>query len=156
MTQPNLGISLFVATRELEQRAFNAVAAAGYGDITLAQARVLSRVNDDGSRLGDLAEAARVSKQTATHLVAELVASGYLTVEPDPADRRAKLAKLTKKSRTVAKIAGAEVARIEHQWRELLGPAQYEQLVDTLHDLRTAIDPYLSVGSQPTPSVARK
>ena len=45
----NLGILLFVAYRALEQRALDAVVAAGITDITLAQARIAARIGPHGT-----------------------------------------------------------------------------------------------------------
>ncbi|MGN6521783.1 MAG: MarR family transcriptional regulator, partial [Actinomycetes bacterium] len=56
--QRELGILLFVANRALEQRAFEAVVAAGITDITLAPARIAARIAPGGSRVSDLADQA--------------------------------------------------------------------------------------------------
>jgi DNA-binding MarR family transcriptional regulator len=90
-----LGILLFVANRALEKRAFDAVVAAGITDITLAQARIAARIAPDGSRVSDLAEQARVSKQSAASLVEQLEKAGYVERVPDPTDGRARLVRLT-------------------------------------------------------------
>ena len=83
----NLGVLLFVASRSLEERAYRAVVDSGVEDLTVAQARLLSRIGPDGTRLGELAARTRVTKQTAGHLVDELVRAGYVTREPDPHGR---------------------------------------------------------------------
>ena len=51
-----LGVLLFVANRALEQRAFEAIVAAGYTDITVAQSRVAARIGPGGTRVQALAE----------------------------------------------------------------------------------------------------
>jgi hypothetical protein len=53
----NLGLLMFVPYRAMEREVFEALAAAGFDDVTLAQARVFQRINPDGSRLTELAEA---------------------------------------------------------------------------------------------------
>ena len=90
-----LGVLLFVANRALEQRAFDAVVAAGITDITLAQARVAARIGPDGSRVSDLAAQARITKQSAAFLIEQLEAAGYVQRVPDPTDGRARLVRLT-------------------------------------------------------------
>jgi len=142
MTETAWGVSLFVVNRALEQRAYDAVVAAGIADITLAQSRVLARVGPGGTRIGELAEAARVAKQTATHLVGELAANGYVSLAPDPRDRRARLVTLTAKALDVVPIANAEVARVEAEWREHLGAARFEQWCASLGALRDLVDPF--------------
>ena len=58
-----LGILLFVANRSLEERAFDAVIAAGITDITSAQAKVAARIGPDGTRVSDIAAQALVAAQ---------------------------------------------------------------------------------------------
>ena len=82
----DLGLLLFLPHRELESRVFAALAAAGFDDVTPAQARVFHRIGRDGSRLTELAEAARITKQTAGFLVDQLERAGYVERGPDPTD----------------------------------------------------------------------
>ena len=79
---------LFMAHRAAEDEIFAAVAAAGHGGITRAQGRLLAGIDEGGTRVGLLAERARVAKQTAVSLVDHLVAAGYVERVPDPADGR--------------------------------------------------------------------
>src|SRR5215218_8311342 len=111
-----LGILLFVANRALEQRAFDAIVAAGITDITLAQARVAARIGPQGTRVSDLAEQARVTKQSAAFLVEQLEAAGYVERVPDPSDRRARLVRLTSRACRVVQAADAEVERVLAEW----------------------------------------
>lgn len=87
----DLGLLLYLPHRELENRVFAALAEAGFDDVTPAQARVFHRIDRDGSRLTELAEAARITKQTAGFLVDQLERAGYVERGPDPTDARARL-----------------------------------------------------------------
>jgi DNA-binding MarR family transcriptional regulator len=137
-----LGILLFVANRELERRAHDAVVAAGITDITVAQARVAARIGPDGSRVSDLAEQARVTKQSAAFLVEQLEAAGYVERVPDPTDRRARLVRLTTRARRVAEVADAEVQRVISEWAHHVGEERLRQMHETLRDLREITDPW--------------
>jgi DNA-binding MarR family transcriptional regulator len=137
-----LGILLFVANRALEQRAFEAVAAAGFTDITLAQARVAARIAPGGSRVTDLAEQARVTKQSAAFLVEQLEAAGYVERVPDPTDGRARLVRLTSRARGVVQAANAEVERVLAEWSDHVGEERLRQMHETLRDLREITDPW--------------
>src|SRR6476660_3832202 len=65
--------------------------------------RVLSMVPvEGGRRLTDLATVADMTKQAMGEFVADLAAGGYVTVEPDPADRRAKLVRLNPRGHEAA------------------------------------------------------
>ena len=137
-----LGILLFVANRALEQRAFDAVVAAGITDITLAQARVAARIAPGGTRVSDLALQARVTKQSAAFLVEQLEAAGYVERVPDPTDRRARLVRLAPRAQRVAQAADAEVERVLAEWAEHVGEERLRQVYETLRDLRQITDPW--------------
>ena len=131
---------LFVANRALEQRAFDAVVAAGITDITLAQARVAARISPHGSRVSDLAEQARVTKQSAAFLVDQLETAGYVERVPDPTDGRARLVRLTTRAGRLARAADAEVQRVLEEWADHVGEERLRQMHETLRDLREITD----------------
>src|SRR5689334_22676212 len=105
----------------MEQRAFDAVVGAGFSDITLAQARVAARIGPDGSRVSELAEQARVTKQTAAFSVEQLQRAGYVERVADPTDGRARLVRLTAKAQPMIEAAGAEVERVLGEWADHVG-----------------------------------
>ncbi len=142
MTAPSLGVLLFIPYRHLEQRILQAVNGAGY-PITLAQARMAQRIDDAGSRLTRLAEAAQVTKPTAGYLVDQLEKDGYVRRVPDPADARARLVQFTERGREVIAVARGVQAGIEADWRTHLGDDRTEALVQALTELRSITDPYL-------------
>lgn len=139
--EPNLGVLLFVAARALEKRAYDAAVAAG-GDITLAQARIAQRIGPGGTRVSELAEQARVTKQTAGFLVEQLERAGYVERVPDPTDGRAKLVRLTERATLLVRAADAEVARTLGEWRAHLGERRLAELEETMRLLREITDPY--------------
>ena len=81
-----VGLLMFIAARDMENRVIAAMRRAGVDDVTLAQGRVAARIGPDGTRLRDLADQAQVSKQTATALVDRLEQAGYVEQIPDPSD----------------------------------------------------------------------
>lgn len=140
--EPNLGVLLFIAYRALEQRAHDAVIAAGITDITLAQARIAARIGPDGTRIADLAAQARVTKQSAGFLVEQLQAAGYVERVADPADGRARLVRLTARADRVVSTANAEVERVLREWTDHVGADRLRQVHETLLDLRELTDPW--------------
>jgi DNA-binding MarR family transcriptional regulator len=140
--EPNLGVLLFVAYRALEQRAHDAVLAAGITDITLAQARIAARIGPHGTRVSDLAEQARITKQSGGFLVRQLEEAGYVELVPDPVDRRARLVRLTRRADRVISAANTEVERILAEWADQVGADRLGQMYDTLLDLREITDPW--------------
>lgn len=150
MPEISLGVLLFIPYRHLEQEILAHVVEAGY-PITLAQARVAQRIDEGGSRLTTLAEAAQVTKQTAQFLVDQLEDAGYVERVPDPSDARAKLVRVTRRGHAVIAVATQRQREIETQWHEHLGGDAYDRLVETLGRLREITDPYAEVrqGARP-------
>jgi DNA-binding MarR family transcriptional regulator len=141
-SEPNTGLLLYLPYRAMEARVFEDIGAAGFTDMTLAQARIFQRIGPKGTRLTDLADQARVSKQTAGALVQVLEECGYVHRTIDPADARARLVHVAERGFTVARIASRTVEAVEREWRAHLGARRYESLRRTLAELRGLVDPY--------------
>jgi DNA-binding MarR family transcriptional regulator len=117
----NLGLLMFIPYRAMEREVLDALAEAGFDDVTLAQARVFQRINPDGSRLTELAERSGLTKQAVSEVIPELEELGYVTREPDPRDKRAKIVKLTAKGRQATLTGRRLFAEIEAEWAEQFG-----------------------------------
>jgi len=137
------GWLMFIGFRAAEDRIVAALAEAGFGDITRAQARLLAGIDLDGTRLVVLADRARIPKQTALALVNGLEAAGYVERVPDPSDGRARLIRLTAHGQGVLPVAMAEEARIEADWQALLGTRRLQALRKALWELALFSDPHL-------------
>ena len=138
----NLGLLLFIPYRAMESRVFAALAAAGYDDITPAQARVFQRIGPDGIRLTDLAEQAQITKQSAGFLVDQLERAGYVERVPDSADARARLIRIAERGAKAIPLAAQVVSDVEAEWTAHLGARRATQLRSILTDLRELTDPY--------------
>lgn len=138
----NLGLLCFYPTRAMEARLFAALAAAGFDDITPAQARIAARVGPGGTRLTDLAEQALVTKQTAGHLVDQLERAGYVRRVPDPTDARARLVQMAERDDRLPALARKVEAEVEGEWTAHLGDEAAAQLRVALERLREITDPY--------------
>lgn len=140
--QLNLGLLCYIPARAMEDRVLRAVAAAGFTDLTVAQARIFSRIGPDGTRLTDLAQQAQVTKQTAGFLVDQLQAAGYVRRVPDPSDARARLVQIAERGAAVIALARVAEAEVEAEWTAHLGERATGQLRDALTRLREITDPY--------------
>jgi DNA-binding MarR family transcriptional regulator len=139
--EANVGLLLFIAYRAMEKRVLDAVVEAGFA-ITPAQARVFQRIGPRGTRLGELAEQAQVTKQTAGFLVDQLERAGYVERVPDPSDARARLVCVAERGRAAIPIAAAVVADVEAEWTAHLGKRRMSQFRDALAGLRDITDPF--------------
>src|SRR3954451_17894783 len=138
----NVGLLLFIPYRALETRVFEALAEAGFDDFTPAQARVMQRIGPEGPRLTELAEAAQVTKQTASFLVDQLERSGYVRRTPDPRDAGARLVRVAERGAAAQPIADAAVREVGAQLRRPPGERWWNQLPEALKRLREVSDPY--------------
>lgn len=145
--EPNLGVLLFVSYRAMEERAFEALRRAGFGDLTTAQARVFQRIAPGGSRITELARQAQVTKQTAGFLVDQLQRAGYVERVADPTDARARLVRVARRGRRASAVAAVAVAEVETEWAEHLGQRRFNDLRASMTRLRELTDPWREGGS---------
>jgi DNA-binding MarR family transcriptional regulator len=138
----NIGLLCFIVQRAMEDRVLADLAAAGFDDITVAQARVLARVGANGTRLTDLAEQARVTKQTATFMVDQLERAGYVHRVPDPSDARARLVTFADRGLAAQEIARRTEVVVQEEWTRHLGRRTTARLHEILTQLREITDPY--------------
>jgi DNA-binding MarR family transcriptional regulator len=111
------------------------LAAAGYDDVRPAHFTVFQHMPLEGIRLTALADAALMTKQSMGYLVDELEARGYVERTPYPADRRAKLVRLTARGRAVDDTVRAVIERIEDDWAASMGAQDYALLTRLLRRL---------------------
>jgi DNA-binding MarR family transcriptional regulator len=141
VTEPNLGLLLFIPYRFLESAVLAELRQHGH-DLPLNQARVFQRIAPGGSRLAELAEASQVSKQTVGSIVDQLERAGYVRRVPDPTDARARLVTVTAKGHELVDITAPVIRAIEARWEAHLGRTRTRQLRDALAALREITDPY--------------
>lgn len=137
----SMGTLVLLAHRAAEDRVHEHLARAGHGEVTRAQLRLLTGMDEGGTRLVVLAERARVAKQTALALVDRLEAAGYVTREPDPRDGRARLVVLTARGRELVGPAREAEAETDEEWTRVLGARRAAALRRALEDLREVVDP---------------
>jgi DNA-binding MarR family transcriptional regulator len=126
----------------MEVRVFDGLAAAGFHDITPAQARVFQRIAPTGSRLTDLAAQAGITKQSTGFLVDQLERAGYVERVADPADGRARLVRIADRGAQAVLASRVLVEEVEAEWTAHLGARRMSQLRDTLTSLREICDPW--------------
>ncbi|WP_127091244.1 MarR family winged helix-turn-helix transcriptional regulator [Aquabacter cavernae] len=134
-TQRTLGYLLRHAYECLSEQVYGSLAARGFADIRRAHSNVFRHIAAGGSRVSDLAERAHMTKQGMAYLVESLAGLGYLEVMPDPADGRAKLARLTVRG----DAASRELVRLSREAEETfaaaLPPGDMERLRGQLEGL---------------------
>ena len=138
---PMVGL-LEVATEALFAEFNKELAEAGFTDIRPTHGCAFRFIGPEGLRLTDLASLADITKQSAGEIVTDLERSGYVERVPDPADKRAKLIRLTKRGEEAQHLGFYLLAEIEQRWAERYG-------ADRIAAIREGLEA-LTVGELPT------
>ena len=108
---------------------------AGYAEIRPTHGCVFRFVHDEGLRLTDLAALAAMTKQSVGEIVDNLVELGYVERIPDPADKRAKLIRLTAKGKTAQGVGLSIFAKLEARWAEHFGAERMDGMRELLEEI---------------------
>jgi DNA-binding MarR family transcriptional regulator len=109
---------------------------AGYTDIRESHGCVFRHLPPDGLRLSDIAELARITKQSVGEHVAVLESLGYVERVPDDRDGRVKIIRPTKKGLASQKAARKAFLDIEAKWAEEIGEERIAALRGALEAIR--------------------
>jgi DNA-binding MarR family transcriptional regulator len=134
--------ALLLGTGEvLSDEMYRRLHARGFEDIPAAHGRnVMRHLDYEGTRLTDLAERSRSTKQAVGELVDLLVERGYVERRPDPRDGRAKLVVPTARGREAKDAARRCLAEIDAEWTERLGEARMGALRGMLAELQEPVE----------------
>jgi DNA-binding MarR family transcriptional regulator len=124
------------------ERMFERMRGAGFDDVREGHGCVFGFIDlEHGSRLTDMADRARLTKQAVGEAVAELERKGYVERVPDPLDGRAKIIRLTERGVEAALTGRRLFAEIEREWAEQLGEdllAGLREAAERIVELETA------------------
>ena len=114
----------------------------GFAGIRLVHIALIRNVDENGTRISEIARRAGMTKQATGQLVAEFVELGFIRLVPDPADGRAKIARYTAKGKRLLVAIVASIEATEEAVSAAIGPAQLEKLKSTLREiLSTGLSP---------------
>jgi DNA-binding MarR family transcriptional regulator len=125
---PLLGQLKELAMDELHRRLHEQ----GYAEIRPGHGCVFRFIDEEGTRLTELAERSGFTKQAVGEVVADLEALGYVERVPDPEDGRAKTITLTRRGREALAAGRRVFAEIEQRWVEQFGDERIAELRETV------------------------
>jgi DNA-binding MarR family transcriptional regulator len=137
--RPLIGLLLRLVYQQYAHAIDAALREAGFDDIRPAAANVFPFVPPEGITVSELAELARVRKQTMAQAVDQLERSGYIERRPNPRDRRSRLVCLTQRGMSVPPVTHAAAERVEQGWAQLTSKRQLEALRAGLLGLLTEL-----------------
>ena len=126
--------------RASEADFFARLGKAGYTDLRMRHSVLLEALPQEGARVTTLAAQLGMTKQAMGELVDDLEASGYIQRENDPADRRARLIRFTRKGQLAFEQAFVILADMEREYAALVGPDRYAQARATFAELVEALE----------------
>jgi DNA-binding MarR family transcriptional regulator len=129
-----LGALLRAPFAALLDYVFDRLREAGFDDVRPAHGAVLRNIAREGTRITELAERARMTKQSMAELIEYLRKRGYLEFAPDPSDGRAKLARLTARGWTVHNALVRSSREFERICARGLGEAKWRELRSLLEE----------------------
>lgn len=110
---------------------FAELARRGY-TVRPAHVPVFAGLDPDGTNISTLAARAGISRQAMSGLVRDVEAAGYVRTTADPADGRALVVELTALGATFCDDAVTVSTYLARDWREKLGAAQFDSMLDGL------------------------
>ena len=129
----DIGFLLAKASAHLNELLLARFAAAGYPEIRASFGSVLVPLFEhDGRRIGELAQAARLSKQSMTGLVATCEQAGLVERRRDAADGRAFVVRLTARGQRFQAVAKQVLDDLDRELRDALGSRNRDALVNAL------------------------
>jgi DNA-binding MarR family transcriptional regulator len=114
---------------------------AGYGDIRPTHGCVFRFVREEGMRLTELASFAGMTKQSIGEIVDDLADRGYVERFPDPADRRAKLIRLTAKGEQAQAMGLTLFAKLDQRLADRYGADRLAEMRELLEEIVAADAP---------------
>lgn len=134
--------------RTLDRQLHEGMVAAGFGDVRPAHYAVFRFLKLEGSRVTELAEEARMTKQSMGELVAYLERCGYVERLPDPRDGRARIVVWTEAGVRWTEAAAERLGEIEDALAERLGGQE------RLEEFAGALEEFMALSAEPIPTRA--
>jgi DNA-binding MarR family transcriptional regulator len=129
----NLGFLLAKASQHWNELLAEGFAERGFAEVRPSYGSVLLPLfEDDGLRMGQIAERARLSKQTMTTMVRLCERDGLVYRERDPRDARAFRIHLTERTKDFRSVAEAVLRELDAKVLARLGERQRTALTKAL------------------------
>lgn len=123
---------LFALIQDYEASLRRAYREAGFGDMRRSHGYVLRYLEQQGSRITDIARRAGITKQTTGKIVQELQRLGYIEVGGVAGDNRVRLVRFSRRGRALVGASQTLVAEIHDGYAERVGRSTFEQFEQTL------------------------
>jgi DNA-binding MarR family transcriptional regulator len=130
--EPQIGALLRMAWEALQAEAYVELRAAGFDDLREVHRPLLRYPPIDGMRPTDLAAHLKLSKQATNDLIRDLENLGYLRLERDATDGRARIVRYTERGWHLFRTGSRLSHDIGQRWAQAIGQRRYDQFQATL------------------------
>ena len=130
--EPQVGALLRMAWEALQAEIYVELQAAGFGDLREVHRPLLRYPPIDGMRPTDLAAHLKLSKQATNDLLRDLENLGYLRLERDPTDGRARIIRYTERGWHLFRTGSRISHDVGQRWARAIGRQRYDQFHATL------------------------
>ncbi|MEV6492484.1 helix-turn-helix domain-containing protein [Actinoplanes sp. NPDC051633] len=130
--EPQIGALLRMAWEALQAELYVELRAAGFDDLREVHRPLLRYPPIDGMRPTDLAARLRLSKQATNDIIRDLERLGYLRLERDPTDGRARIIRYTERGWDLFHTGSGLSRDIGLRWAKQIGQRNYDQLQASL------------------------
>jgi DNA-binding MarR family transcriptional regulator len=131
--EPQVGALLRMAWEALQAELYHELQAAGFDDLREVHRPMLRYPPIDGMRPTDLATHVKLSKQATNDLIRDLERMGYIRLERDQADGRARIIRYTERGWRMYRVGSGISRAIGQRWAAKIGQRRYDQFHATLH-----------------------
>ena len=128
----DLALLLLGGFRALADRATAELAARGYDDVRPVHDFALQAILSGADTASELGRRMSVAKQSAAKTIAGLEERGFVSREPDPADRRRMRLQVTGHGLAMLREGEAIFDELRQQWEQQVGADAMKVLEDTL------------------------
>lgn len=128
----NIGRRMNEAVKIFESRIIDNLKLNGHSELTAAHINLTRNLDEDGTRLTELARRASLTKQSMSELVDQVEQTGLIEKRPDPSDGRAKLVCFTKTGMEWLEAFHQSLEVAEKEMRDQLGPALVDLMIEAL------------------------
>jgi DNA-binding MarR family transcriptional regulator len=133
---PLIGALLRLPSQAIHRRIIAALNQAGFADLRPPHMPAFLYPGAEGYRPSELAERAGMSKQAMNQLLQSLERLGYIRRgDAEQEDGRARVVHFTQRGQDAYLMIVDILVEIEHEWREALGDAKFNQLKGLLSDV---------------------
>ena len=128
----NIGRRMNEAVQIFEGRIIDLLREEGHDELTVAHVNLTRNLDEDGTRLVELARRAGMTKQSMSELVDQVERAGMIEKRPDPSDGRAKLVCFTPRGLVWLEAFHRSLNIAECEMRQALGDTMVTLLIEQL------------------------